>query len=173
MMSQAAPLLLFALLGVPAAEPLSGSTEIAPSTEPRRLHQLRADGGFASALGLAGISYTLSPTQLLGIEAGAGYGFSGFQISLMPRLTLGHRHRFVMGAGLSLSTGSRILDGLVTWANLDAAGYEYESDDGFVFTIRAGLTHPLTKRHLSGDIGPGDLQDLIIPQARLGIGYAF
>src|SRR5262245_11589098 len=68
-----------------------------------RQHQLRFDGGFASALGLGGLAYTYAATPSALIEVGAGLGFSGLQLSVMPKLSVGsERNRFVAGAGVSV-----------------------------------------------------------------------
>jgi len=134
-----------------------------------RQHQLRFDMGFASALGFGGLAYAYSPTEHLELEAGVGGGFSGLQLSFMPKLTVGTTHRFVFGAGLSVGIGSGFFEQRVApFVNVDV-GYEYRARSGFVFYAAVGPTIPLGLSYRFEGSNPA----FPFPQARFGFGYAF
>jgi hypothetical protein len=102
------------------------------------------NSGICSVVGLIGITYTYSPVQLFQIELGSGLGFSGFQFSLMPKLSLGDdHHRFVLGVGPSVGIArdsNPSYTYLAYWLNAEV-GYEYRSAGGFSFLIAAGVFH--------------------------------
>ena len=65
--------------------------------------------GIASALGSAGVDYQFAPTSWLRLEGAVGYGPTGFQLSVMPKLALGGaRCAFTMGFGPSLAVGGQL-----------------------------------------------------------------
>jgi len=117
-------------------------------------HEIRIDGGLASALGFGGASYTYAPPRTrFGIEAGAGVGYTGLQLSVMAKLYLGSAHdRFVAGVGPSLGLdyfwkGYPTCPGYPTesqcagtnyWLNLDLVGYEHRWRNGLAFSIAFG-----------------------------------
>jgi hypothetical protein len=144
---------------------------------------LRANLGLFSALGEFGVTYSVLPLENLELEAGVGYGFTGPQLSLMPKLVLGARHhRFTSGVGLSLSytdaytrRGNDLVEGdrAVTWLNVDGLGYEYRSEGGLSLTVALGVTVSLSHGALRGSEAAIPLEGLWEPQVRLGIGPAF
>src|SRR5205814_4032658 len=108
-----------------------------------RKHQVRLDLGFASALGFGGVAYAYSPSQNLELELGMGAGFTGVQLSFMPKLTVGTKHRFVLGAGVSVGVGTSFFEQPATaFVNVDM-GYEFRAKNGFVFYAAVGPTIPL------------------------------
>lgn len=163
--------------------PAANATEIPLRTRAQsieRRHQLRVDVGLASAVGFGGLSYGFSPSGLFQLEAGIGYGFSGLQLSLMPKLTAGSaRHKFILGAGPSLGLGDRSLispsdSGPIFFLNVDV-GYQYVSESGFTFNIAGGPTVALNGRVRSGFFdGPvRDAAGMTTIQGRIGFGYCF
>ena len=143
---------------------------------------VRVDDGFASAVGLFGVSVGWAPSEWFEIEGGIGVGFTGLQLSLMPKLALGSlRHRFLLGGGASVGIGgeelrlddddrdddasSEVL--VIPWFNADV-GYEYRwVTNGGVMSvmIATGLTMTLPSSAVP--------QLALIPQARVGIGWWF
>jgi hypothetical protein len=106
----------------------------------------QADFGVASAVGEIGASYTYAPVPEIELEVGAGLGGTGYQLSAMPKLSLGSRaYRFVAGAGLSTSLDSsenpnRSYAGY--WMNAEV-GYEYRSPSGYSVLVAVGITYGL------------------------------
>jgi hypothetical protein len=161
---------------------VSAEARAQPAAE--RHHHLRADVGLGSAVGLAGVSYGYAPVSFLQLEAGVGYGLSGVQLSLMPRLALGSASdRFLVGAGLS--AGLQEQDpgqGPMVWLNADLLGYEHRFRFGLSISVGVGLTVLVggdTKQcpGLPIDCSPQDRTEdgrgSVYPQGRLGVGWWF
>src|SRR5438046_4406654 len=107
-----------------------------PSPLIARPHAIGVDVGFASAVGAFGITFTQAFGETFRVEAGVGAGFSGTQVSLMPKLVLGGaRDHFVTGIGIAytISPDARFTDGNPVWLNIDALGYEHLFASGFAF----------------------------------------
>lgn len=106
-----------------------------------RKNQMALHVGLGSAVGYLGATYAHEPLQLLQLEGGVGLGFSGTQLSAMPKLVIcGGSNCFISGAGVSLSIPtSSAATGFPTWLNVDAVGYEYRSPSGTSFTCAAGF----------------------------------
>jgi hypothetical protein len=152
----------------------------APSSEPQTAVGLNL--GLGSALGLGGVTLTEAFSRFTRLELGAGYGASGYQLSVMPKMVLGRPHdHFVAGAGISLAlpTDSRLASGHPIWLNLDALGYEHRFDSGIAVSAAFGVT---------GGLGGGEVclptdgcepqflrpvSDYWFPQGRVGIAYWF
>ncbi|HLK93512.1 MAG TPA: hypothetical protein VKZ18_26715 [Polyangia bacterium] len=140
------------------------------------------DLGLGSAVGLAGLTLTQAFGPWVRLELGGGYGVSGYQLSVMPKLALGDRHdRFVAGVGVAvaLPTDPRLAAGHPLWLNIDAAGYEHRFDSGFAVSATFGVT---------GGLGGGQIclppdgceQQFLrpvsaywMPQGRVGAAYWF
>jgi len=105
-------------------------------------HRLMGNAGFCSAVGEMGATYTYSPVQSLQLELGAGLGFSGLQLSLMPKVSVGSdRHRLVVGVGPSVGIdpdNNPPHTYVAYWLNAEM-GYEYRSVGGFSFLIAGGF----------------------------------
>ncbi len=148
-------------------------------------HALRGDMGLFSALGFMGASYSIEPAaKPVMLELGIGVGFSGAQLSIMPKLVLGSRaHRFTTGVGVSVGIPGLEIEGgppgtalgrqVTPWLNADIAGYDYRSDSGFTFAASAGLSHPLRNGCIAVIDSCVDLQGLFLPQFRIGFGRWF
>lgn len=127
--------------------------------------------GIASAIGSVGGAYQ----RYIGdaaIEAGAGVGGSGLQLSAMPKLVLGEgRNRFMAGVGLALALDG---DDERVWLNVDLAGWEHRFDSGWLFSLAGGLTHLLTSDEpCTGDFLLCWSEPEVLPQLRVGLGYLF
>ena len=123
-----------------AADP-AASTVATPPPEPSVA--VGIDVGLASAVGLAGVTLTQAVGQFFRVEVGVGYGFSGYQLSLMPKIALGARHdHFVAGAGVSVAfpIDPARASGNPVWLNIDAVGYEHRFDMGIALSVAVGLT---------------------------------
>jgi len=139
--------------------------------------------GIGSAVGDMALVYQFAPTYRWRFEGGLGWGLSGVQVAVMPKLALGGACAFVVGLGPSLAVGGPFAEvgqehqpqpDAVGWLNLDAPGVECRSDTGFSFEGTLGLTMALTTFHydiagVGGTIHSGD----ILPQVRLGLGWWF
>ncbi len=175
--------------GAAADSPAVGtSTNVAPSA-------FRVDLGVGSPVGMIGVVYT-RPTSTwgsrLGLEAGAGLGLSGLQLSVMGKLRLGSGHwRFTPGLGIGLGvpmgSGSTFHEGhpspdsdehgpsvVMRWLDVDLVGVEYRGTSRLVFAASAGATVALNHAHwdigdVGSDIRPGDPS----PQVRIGLGRTF
>jgi hypothetical protein len=121
------------------------------STEPAEIFTSKIRGmgnlGLASAVGEVGGTFTYSPVPAFQIELGVGFGITGLQLSLMPKLSLGHlpRYHLILGLGPSLSGLHKNVEGVVQyslWLNGEA-GYEHRSPSGFAFLVAGGFTYAL------------------------------
>jgi hypothetical protein len=134
-----------------------------------RHHRLGIDAGVASAVGWGGITYAYSPIRWVLFEAGAGYGISGTQLSLMPKLTPGsERNRFLFGPGYSIGIGPSMsgtkAGDVLHFINVDV-GYEHRFETGFALQVAAGFWWLV---HWPESVKPGIN---IFPQFRVGLGY--
>jgi hypothetical protein len=173
-------LLLLALLSQAAGLP-------APVSPPRTIERrapfsssLVFNVGFASAVGELGVAFEHDLAENFAIEAGGGFGWTGAQLSLMPKLVFGSEHdRFITGAGLSVAVpAAKLEDGtheVVVWLNVDLGGYEHRAEGGFVFTISAGFTTSLSSGITAAidenNAGSVNLSGYTLPQVRLGFGF--
>lgn len=138
--------------------------------------------GFASAVGFGGVTVTRSIFEKARIELGGGLGYSGWQLSVMPKLVLGDGPgRFVAGAGVSVAwpTDGRVAAGHPVWLNLDVLGVEYEFDSGLAFSGSVGVTGGLGGGQICvppDGCEPQFLRDVNrywAPQMRAGVAYWF
>ncbi len=151
---------------------------------PTLRHDVRLNFGYASAVGFAGMTYTFSPAPVLELEGGVGYGYSGVQLSLMPKLSVGsEHHRFIAGVGLSASLDPERAETLHTGAWLNAEiGYTYRGAGRLSLLIAGGVTAGLGgKMHAlcimdcdPSRTGPGiDVAGKVAPQFRVASGWWF
>jgi hypothetical protein len=162
---------------------LGAGRAVAQEAPPELRNRLGFDLGIGSAVGVMGLVYQFELTHRWRFEGGLGWGLSGIQLSVMPKIALGHTCAFVAGLGPALAVGGSYADsgpehqpqpGVVGWLNLDAVGLDCRSDAGFSFDATLGLTMALTTFHydiagVGGPIRAGD----ILPQMRLGLGWWF
>jgi hypothetical protein len=143
-----------------------------------RKNVLALNVGLGSAVGYLGATYAHEPLEFLQLEGGVGLGFSGLQLSAMPKLVIcGGSNCFISGAGVSLSfPTSTAAKGLPTWLNVDAVGYEYRSASGTSFFCAAGFGVGLGGgQACTGFIDCGDPTPNVrghwFMQTRVGVGY--
>jgi hypothetical protein len=174
---------LLALLGL-LALPIEATSAAADEAPPAKRHRVGGDMGIASALGSAGVDYQFAPAPWFRLEGAVGYGPTGFQLSVMPKLALGGaRCAFTMGFGPSLAVGGQQAaegpghgpnPGVIPWLNLDVPGLECRSRGGFSFQATLGLTMPLADFHYDvADVGDTVHAGEILPQGRVGFGWWF
>ena len=129
-----------AALAIPASAAADGAD--ASSDHPASKVRLMGNMGVASAIGEMGGTLTYAPLPEVQIELGAGIGFSGFQLSVMPKLSVGERHhRLTLGVGPSvgLSSNNNPKETCISyWLNAEA-GYEFRSSGGFSFLLALGV----------------------------------
>jgi hypothetical protein len=138
--------------------------------------------GAGSAVGFGGVTVTRAFLDAARVEVGAGWGYSGWQLSLMPKLALGSGPlRFITGMGVSLSvpTNPQLATGHPIWLHVDLAGIEYRSAEGLALSASVGATFGLGGGDLCAPPDGCDGQFLenvsgfVSPQARLGLAYWF
>jgi hypothetical protein len=177
--------LLPATTAAASDDPAAAAATVAAESR-HRTAGVFANLGLFSATGFGGLSYAHVPSNNWVFEAGVGYGLTGFQLSLMPKLTHGQNHRFVLGLGPSVGLG-RERSGLSLWLNGDI-GYEYRADDGFSVSLVVGFTQGIAgciaDQCRPGGAGWGDesderafmserAADWVGPQGRIIIGKWF
>jgi hypothetical protein len=154
-----------------------------------RHHEFRVQGGFFSAIGSLGVTYTYAPTHSLLLESGIGVGWTGLQLEVMPKLSFGSaKNRVLLGAGPSVgfSTGPAAEndDGPVYWLNLEV-GWQRFFPNGVAFllafgttTIVAGREDVYDCRNFILSCHPEDYKfyddrGITVPTVRAGVGYWF
>jgi hypothetical protein len=151
----------------------------APETQ-----RLGVDLGIASAVGELGVTYQAALQPWMRIEAGLGYGFTGAQLSVMPKLAFGGDVcRFTAGFGASLAVGGAHAEegplhephrDVIPWLNLDVPGIECRSRSGFSFQAALGVTMTMVDFHYDfADTGKTVDAGEMLPQARAGLGWWF
>jgi len=164
---------------VPTISPVS-ATLVSSPPEPHLGVGLNV--GLGSAVGLAGVTLTGAFARYARVEIGAGYGISGYQLSLMPKIALGRpQDHYVAGVGVAMTfpTDPYLASGHPIWLNVDALGYEHRFDTGIAVSTALGF---------SGGLGGGKLcfppdgcepqfqfpvTHWWFPQARAAIAYWF
>ncbi len=140
------------------------------------------DLGIASAVGFAGVTLARQLGGHLRLEAGAGFGLSGLQLSVMPKVVLGEgRDHFVSGAGASVAflVDSQYVSGHPIWLNVDAVGYEHHFDNGIALSSSLGVTGGLGGGQIClppDGCAPEFFRDVSHywgPQARVQLAYWF
>lgn len=144
---------------------------------------LRGELGVASVVGFAGLTLSYAPHPHVLLEAGAGYGVSGLQLSLMPKVVFGSGvHRFTVGCGASIgipgtpvvtyspTTGNGNERVVTPWLNADLVGYDYRSASGVSFIASAGAMMALAHGCAESIDSCFPLYGTIFPQLRIGLG---
>jgi hypothetical protein len=134
-----------------------------------------ADFGVASASGLVGVNYQIAPVHWLRLEGAIGWGPTGGQLSLMPKVAVGGgRCAFTMGFGPSLAVGGAPAEaghgpnpGTIPWLNLDVPGIECRFPSGFSLQAALGLTMPLADFRRDGSASAGG-SDVLLSRQRMG-----
>jgi len=169
---------LFVALVTTGARSASAQDEL---RSPAR-HRLGADLGLASALGLVGVDYQFAPAPWMRLEAATGWGPTGAQFSMMPKIALGGGTcAFTAGVGASLAIGGQQAAAghgpdpdVIPWLNVDLPGVECRSPSGLSVQATLGLTMPLVDFHWDlADVGDTVKAGTILPQGRAGIGWWF
>ena len=117
----------------------AGSAVAEEALPPSTRHRFGIDLGVASAVGLAGVGYQFAPLPWVRLEGAAGWGPTGTQLSIMPKIALGGGTcSFMAGFGASLAFGGQQAaeghtpnSGTIPWLNLDVPGIECRSRSGF------------------------------------------
>ena len=125
--------------------PFSVSTDGA--AEPvGRVNHLGVNLGVGSSVGSYGLTYDRDLSRRWQIQAGAGLGSTGLELSLMPRFLLrtGARHALFIGMGPSVGLPLNLIMDQPTavWANGEA-GYQYERSR---FYFQFGLDYAVLLR---------------------------
>jgi hypothetical protein len=111
-----------------------------------RVNHIGANLGLFSSVGAFGLTYDRDLSRFWQIQAGAGLGSTGLEVSLMPRFMLrtSVRHALFLGMGASVGLPpDLVLDRpIAVWANGEA-GYQYERSR---FYFQFGLDYALLLR---------------------------
>jgi hypothetical protein len=154
----------------------------ADEPSPVARQRIGVDAGLASAVGTIGATYQYAPLSIARLEGGLGWGPSGTQVSVMPKVAFGSSTCvFLAGFGASLAVGGRLADeghgpnpNVIPWLNLDLPGVECRTRGNFSFQGTLGLTMPLVAFHWdAADTGATVQAGKVLPQARAGIGWWF
>jgi hypothetical protein len=157
----------------------------AETTAVARQHRVGIDLGVASAIGLAGVGYQFAPVPWLRLEGGVGWGPTGTQFSIMPKIAPNTTRvcTFTTGVGAALAVGGvQAEEGPghgphpdpLPWLNVDAAGIECRLTNGLSFQGALGVTLPLADFHYDFvDTGDTIRAGQLLPQGRTGIGWWF
>ena len=175
------PLLAAVVMVVPSGRSLADPVLAMVATPPPPRTGIGVDIGIGSALGLAGVTVTEAFGRFARLEVGAGYGWSGYQLSLMPKVVLGEPHdHFVAGIGVSVALPDNALfaSGHPVWLNIDAIGYEHRFDTGIALSAALGVTGGLGGGAICFPDGcePQFLNSVTeywFPQGRVGVAYWF
>ncbi|MGZ6144244.1 MAG: hypothetical protein ACXWLM_12965 [Myxococcales bacterium] len=152
--------------------------------------QVRVDAGLGSAVGFGGVDLVVAPAERVRVEFGAGYGITGWQLSVMPKWAkpIGSDTWFLLGLGPSVSL--KRLDpaayasefhrtGVAVWLNADA-GVERASASGWIFFLSGGLTAAVYGNYLLSEswaiLASGkylSVAGALGLQCRIGVGHAF
>jgi hypothetical protein len=150
--------------------------------EAARKNLLQGNLGLGSPVGALGLSYTYAPIRQVQIEAGGGLGFSGYQLSAMPKLVFGRAgDRLVLGIGPSLSidtaSDSKQTD-VGYWMNGEI-GYQHDTGSGLTVLAAVGIGYGMTgTMHSScAENCPGNpsrsIAGDVMPELRIAIGRWF
>ena len=144
--------------------------------------RIGADMGIASALGLVGVDYQLAPVHWLRIAGAVGWGPTGVQLSLMPKIAIGRGGcAFTVGFGPSLAVGGQQAEAghgpnpdKIPWLNLDVPGIECRAPSGLSLQATLGVTMPLADFHYDvAEVGRTIHAGEVLPQGRAGVGWWF
>jgi hypothetical protein len=163
---------------------IAGASVAAAEAPPAKRHRFGGDTGIASALGSVGVDYQFAPLPWLRLEGAIGYGVTGVQLSVMPKLAFGGgRCAFTVGFGPSLAIGGQQAKegpehaphpGVIPWLNLDVPGIECRWRAGLSFQATLGLTTPLVAFHWDFvDVGGTVQARQLFGQGRIGFGWWF
>lgn len=165
------------------------SKPFAPWSQTSRPTGIGADLGLASAVGFTGLTITRAFLECFRVELGGGVGYSGWQLSLMPKVAvdLAHGiHYLVIGVGVSVAFptqtalfGPVVATGHPVWLNVDALGYEVRDANGFSFAFAIGVTRGLGGGQVcryvecSSPSDMGDVNGVWSPHTRMQFAYWF
>jgi hypothetical protein len=168
---------------------LTTTTTIAMTAPPPEVgagarQELRVDVGLASALGFGGVAYSRQVSPRFLVEAGAGGGLTGLQLSVMPKLMFGEgRGRFTVGVGVAAGLFGAVAEDsagrkvpALFWLNVDGLGYSYHADSGLALSVAGGVTMLLSDAGFKNAWASQRWESWMlkpIPQGRIGIGYWF
>jgi hypothetical protein len=177
--------LALALLMLASGAALAQESSHALPSETAKRNLVQGSLGLGSPVGAMGISYTYAPIPEAGVELGGGLGFSGYQLALMPKLSLGNgRDRFVVGVGPSLSIDrwqapQKTYVGY--WLNGEV-GYQHQTASGLSVLVAAGFTYGLggeIRGHEASAYGDSarawdqPIAGRLLPQGRIAVGRWF
>lgn len=103
-----------------------------------RPNRIGGNLGFASAIGLVGLTYERDLVRWFRLEAGAGVGYTGWQLSLMARAVVPFRTNcgFFVGVGPSRSIERHAAQTARTWVNAEFG--IHVDDDRLFLQVAAG-----------------------------------
>jgi len=175
------PLLAAVVMVVPSGRSRADPVPAMVATPPPRTG-IGFDVGIGSAIGFTGVTVMEAFGRSGRLEVGAGYGYSGYQLSFMAKIVQGESHdHFMAGVGVSVALpgDTPLASGHPVWLNIDAIGYEHRFDTGIALSAALGM---------SGGLGGGaicfppdgcepqfqnSVTEYLFPQGRVGVAYWF
>ncbi len=177
-------LAILTVLGSSAVAVAQGTHRALPQASVSKQNLLQGTLGLGSPVGALGLSYAHMPVKQVEIEVGGGLGFSGYQVAVMPKLSLGETDRLLVGLGPSVSVDASN-DGkrhIGYWLNAEV-GYRHSTAFGLSVLAAIGMSYGLAGTvHTACGIGcaasaPGATGDPIsgrlFPAVRVAFGRAF
>jgi hypothetical protein len=141
-------------------------------TAPAPRNKLALVAGLGSPWGELGAAYQRALGESFAIETGVGYGATGIQAALLPKLLVGSgKGRFYIQAGPSLTIGSHI----GVWAAGEIGGEFSLGRWVLTFGAGAGVLVGGSARQPIDFSGPGSTLRpwFVMPETRLSFGRAF
>jgi hypothetical protein len=175
------PRLLAALLMcVPGVAAAQESAQALPAVTAKNL--LQGSLGFGSPVGALGLSYIYLPVRQAELEIGGGIGFTGYQISAMPKLSLGRNDRLLIGLGpsVSIDTSDQPKQSCVGYWLNGEIGYRHSTPAGLSVLAAVGVGYGLSgtiHTRCGGDCGSSVSDESVagrwVPEARIAVGRSF
>lgn len=178
-------LALLPMLASAVAVAQDSSRTLPPAATTTKKNLLQGSLGLGSPVGALGLSYAYMPVRQVEIEIGGGLGFSGYQVAVMPKLSLGAADRLVLGLGpsVSIDTSNEGKGNAVGyWLNAEI-GYRHTTAFGLSVLAAVGVSYGLSgTAHTTCTIdcatdgfGRSDesIAGRVFPELRVALGRAF
>jgi len=158
------------------------SRTLPPASAVAKKNLLQGSLGLGSPVGALGLSYAYMPVRQVEIEVGGGLGLTGYQVAVMPKLSLGEYDRLVIGLGPSVSidgSGEGKRNAVGYWLDGEI-GYRHSTASGLSVLAAVGVSYGL-----SGTVttvcgidcaarGSGEsIAGRFLPEMRIALGRAF
>lgn len=177
-------LAILTVLGSSAVAMAQGAHMALPPAAVSKQNLLQGTLGLGSPVGALGLSYAHMPVKQVEIEIGGGLGFSGYQVAVMPKLSLGESDRLLVGLGpsVSIDASSDEKRHIGYWLNAEV-GYRHSTAFGLSVLAAIGVSYGLAGTvhtacgigcAASAPAGAGEaIAGRLFPAMRVAFGRAF